>query len=84
MSWDFIWRHTTQDAVYTAAAIPIAGTAGQPGRYTGNQLAFDVFWQVDRHIAINAGLVHVDVARVLRAVGGRNTNFTYLSAAYTF
>lgn len=84
VSWDLIWRETTNDAVYTAAAIRIAGTAGHPGRYTGNQLAFDIFWQVDRHIAINAGLVHVDVARVLSAVGGHNTNFTYISAAYTF
>lgn len=84
VSWDFIWRQTTGDAVYTAAAVPIAGTAGRPGRYTGSQLAFDVFWQVDRHVTVNAGLVHVEVAPVLRTAGGRNTNFTYLSAAYTF
>ncbi|CAG9167400.1 hypothetical protein LMG23992_00800 [Cupriavidus laharis] len=84
LSWDLIWRQTTNDAVYTAAAVPIAGTAGQPGRYTGSQLAFDMFWQADRHIAVNAGLVHVDVAPVLSAVGGRNTVFTYVSAAYTF
>lgn len=84
VSLDFIWRQTTNDAVYTAAAFPIAGTAGQPGRYTGSQLAFDVYWQVDRHIVINAGLVHVDVSRVLSTVGGHNTNFTYVSAAYSF
>ncbi|RAS05776.1 alginate export family protein [Cupriavidus alkaliphilus] len=84
VSWDFIWRQTTGDAVYTASAVPIAGTAGRPGRYTGSQLAFDVFWQVSRHVIVNAGLVHVEVAPVLSAAGGRNTNFTYLSAAYTF
>ncbi|NOV24938.1 alginate export family protein [Cupriavidus necator] len=84
VSWDFIWRQTTGDAVYTATSVPIAGTAGRPGRYTGSQLAFDVFWQVDRHVAVNAGLVHVEVAPVLRTAGGRNTNFTYLAAAYTF
>lgn len=84
LSWDFIWRQTANDAVYTAVAFPIAGTAGKQGRYTGSQLAFDVFWQMDRHIVINAGLVHVDVAKVLSAVGGRNTNFTYVAAAYMF
>ncbi|AEI83005.1 hypothetical protein CNE_BB2p01940 (plasmid) [Cupriavidus necator N-1] len=84
LSWDFIWRQTTNDAVYTAAGLPIAGTAGRSGRYTGSQLAFDMLWQVDRHIAINAGVVHVDVARVLGSVGGHNTNFTYVAAAYTF
>lgn len=84
LSWDFIWRQTTNDAIYTSAAIPIAGTAGRAGRYTGSQLAFDVYWQVGRHVTINGGLVHVDVAKVLSAVGGHNTNFIYLSAAYTF
>ncbi len=84
VSWDFIWRQTTNDAVYTAAAIPIAGTAGRSGRYTGNQLAFDLFWQANRHVAVDAGLVHVDVAKVLSAVGGHNTNFVYVSAAYSF
>lgn len=84
LSWDFIWRQTTNDAVYTSVATPIPGTAGRAGRYTGSQLAFDVYWQVDRHIVMNAGLVHVDVAKVLSAVGGHNTNFVYLSAAYTF
>ncbi|WP_434035005.1 alginate export family protein [Cupriavidus sp. a3] len=84
LSCDFVWRQTTSDAVYTAAAVPIAGTAGRAGRFTSSQLALDVFWQVNRHLAMNAGLVHVDIARVLSAVGGHNTNFTYLSAAYTF
>ena len=84
LSWDFIWRQTTNDAVYTSAAVPIAGTAGRAGRYTGSQLAFDLFWQVDRHINVNAGVVHVDVARALSTVGGHDTNFVYLSAAYVF
>lgn len=81
---DFIWRETTNDAVYTAIATPIAGTAGRPGRYTGSQLSVDLLWQVDRHIAINAGVVHVNVAKILSSVGGHNTNFTYVSADYKF
>jgi hypothetical protein len=47
-----------------------AGTAGRPGQYTGSQLALDMLRQLDRHIAINAGVVHVDVSRVLSTVGG--------------
>jgi hypothetical protein len=81
---DFIWRATTNDAVYTAVAIPIVGTAGRPGRYSGSQFSVDVFWQANRHIVVNAGLVHVDVAKILSSVGGHNTTFTYASVAYTF
>lgn len=79
-----IWRETTNDAVYTAIATPIAGTAGRPGRYSGSQFSVDLFWQMDRHIAINAGVVHVDVAKILSNVGGHNTSFTYISADYKF
>jgi hypothetical protein len=81
---DFIWRATTNDAVYTAVAIPIAGTAGRHGRYTGRQFSVDVFWQANRHVVINAGLVHVDVAKILSSVGGHDTAFTYASLVYSF
>jgi hypothetical protein len=29
------WRETTADAVYAVPNVPLPGTAGQPGRYTG-------------------------------------------------
>ncbi len=37
------WRETTADAVYVQGAIPVPGTAGQPGSYTGTygQLRLD-------------------------------------------
>lgn len=84
LACDFIWRETTNDAVYSSAAIPIAGTAGRPGQYSSTQFSVDLFWQADRHVAINAGFVYVDEAPILRSVGGHNTNFTYVSAAYAF
>lgn len=84
MATDFIWRATTSDAVYTSIGIPIAGTAGVPGRYSSTQYSIDVFWQVDRHVAINSGYVYVDESKLLLKVGGHNTSFAYISAAYTF
>ena len=52
----------------TGAGVPIAGTAGHPGRFTARQFSFDLSWQADRHIQIDVG----------------NVDFTYLSAAYKF
>jgi hypothetical protein len=62
----------------------VAGTAGQPGRFAGRQLSIDLTWQLDRHIEINLGYVHFDPARVLKMAGGRDVDFTYLSATYKF
>ena len=36
----FQWRETTADAVYTQPTIPVAGTVGRPGRYTGLMVRF--------------------------------------------
>lgn len=81
---DFIWRETTNDAVFTSLGTPIPGTAGQPGRHSGNEPWVDMTWQATRHLFIDGGFVHVDVAKVLSRAGGHDTNFVYLSAAYSF
>ncbi|MGH7002317.1 MAG: alginate export family protein [Alphaproteobacteria bacterium] len=82
--YDFLWRATTADAVYIGAGVPVAGTAGRPGRYTGRSFSVDAVWQVGRHILIEAGYVRVDVAKALRAAGGRDVDFTYVAATYRF
>jgi hypothetical protein len=79
-----LWRATTQDAVYTGAGLPIAGTAGQPGRFTAHQFSVDLTWQLDRHVQLTTGYVHVDTAEVVKNAGGYDVDFVYASAAYKF
>jgi hypothetical protein len=81
---DFVWRQATSDAVYTSLGTPIPRTAGRAGRHSGNEPSIDFTWQANRHLFINAGVVHVDVARILAEAGAHNTNFVYFSVAYTF
>jgi hypothetical protein len=81
---DFIWRQTTRDAVFTSLGTPIPRTAGRSGRHSGNEPSIDVTWQASHHLYINGGFVHVDVTKVLAEAGGHDTNFVYLSAAYSF
>lgn len=84
VGWDFLWRETTNDAVYVAPFTPVAGTAGRGGRFIGHQTSFDVLWWLDRHMQIKASYVHFDVGSALRAGGGRDVNFAMISAAYLF
>ncbi|GAB3470483.1 alginate export family protein [Massilia terrae] len=81
---DFIWRQTIRDAVFTSPGPPIPGTAGRHGRHSGNEPSLDVTWRANRHVLINGGFVHVTVARVLADLGGHDTDFLYLSAAYSY
>lgn len=82
--YGFLWRATTADAIYTGAGIPIARTAGQPGRLTARQMNVDISWQVDRHLQLDLGYARLDAAGSLKRAGGKDVDFSYLSATYKF
>jgi hypothetical protein len=84
LGYGFLWRATTADAIYTGAGIPIAGTAGQQGRFTARQLSLDVSWQLDRHVLLEAGYVHLDAGGTLKRARGKDVDFSYVSAVYRF
>lgn len=82
--YGFLWRATTADAIYTGTGAPIARTAGQPGLFTAHQMNVDLSWQVDRHLQVDLGYVHLDTASALKRAGGKSVDFSYLSASYKF
>jgi len=84
LGWDVLWRETTGDAIYIEPFTPVAGTAGQGGRFIGDQISLDVDWQVDRHIEVQASFVHFIVGDAFRDAGGRNVDFAMFSTAYKF
>jgi Alginate export len=69
------WRETTSDAVYTQPDIPVAGTVGHGGQYTGTYFQTRVDWQVTPHIATALEAVRFNVAEAIRSVGGHDGNY---------
>lgn len=69
------WRETTADAVYTQPDIPIANTAGRPGRYTGSYGQLRVDWAIDRATSFAVEAVHFTIGDALRNAGGRDSNY---------
>ncbi len=76
------WRQTTEDAIYVQPNLPVAGTAGQGGRWSGAyaQLRVDYTFNPNLTGAIEA--VHFDAGETIRRAGGRNGN--YLGAELKF
>ena len=70
-----LWRQTTEDAVYTQPNLPVAGTAGQGGRWTGyyDQLRMD--YALTRNLSGAIEAVHYEVGEALRNAGGDNSNY---------
>lgn len=69
------WRETTQDAVYTQPNIPVAGTAGHGGNWTGfyGQLRLDYIFNPNLTGALEA--VHFQVGNAIRHAGGHDSDY---------
>jgi len=70
-----LWRETTADAVYTQGSVPVPGTAGQPGRYTGTYGQVDLNWAMTSHSSFAIQAVRYDVGDAIRRAGGRNSDY---------
>lgn len=68
------WRQTTNDAIYVQPSIPLPGTAGRGGSWTGvyEQLRIDYAFPPNLSGAIE--LVHFDVGDAISKAGGSDGN----------
>jgi len=69
------WRETTADAVYIQPNVPVPGTAGSPGAYTGNYVQGRVDWLMQSHVHTALEVVRFNIADVIRKVGGHNSTY---------
>jgi hypothetical protein len=76
----FLWRQTTADAVYVQPSIPVANTAGMPGRYTGayGQVRIDWLAQSNLNLALEA--VHYMIGPALEQAGAHDSNYLGVEA----
>jgi len=76
------WRETTADAVYTQPDIPVAGTAGAPGRRTGTYGQLRVDWQVNRQASAAIEAVHFAVGEAILRAGGHDADYLGVELKY--
>jgi len=48
VGWDFLWRESTQDAIYGPPFLAYRRTAQSTGRPVGNQFVAEALWEIDR------------------------------------
>jgi hypothetical protein len=78
------WRQTTSDAVYVIPDRPVAGTAGQPGRWTGKYEQLRAEWAISRHWAAAVEGVQYQVCDVIRRAGGLNANYLGIELRFSW
>jgi hypothetical protein len=75
------WRETTADAVYLQGSVPVPGTAGQPGRYTGTYGQLRLDWAMTSHTSFAVEAVRFDVGDAIQRAGGRDSNYVGVQLA---
>jgi hypothetical protein len=69
------WRETTADAIYVQPNIPLAGTAGQGGSWTGVYAQARTEYQFTRNLTGAIEAVHFQVGNNIRHVGGHDGDY---------
>ncbi|MCR5942657.1 alginate export family protein [Ochrobactrum sp. XJ1] len=70
-----LWRHTTQDDIYTLPSVPVVGTAGEGSAWTGTYLQVKADHRFNPNLTGSLEAVHYQVGSALEAAGGRNSNY---------
>jgi hypothetical protein len=78
------WRATTGDAVYTFPSVPVAGTAGRPGRYTGTYGELRADWMLTTNYAIGVAAVHYAIGSAVRHAGGHDADYLGVELRYAW
>jgi hypothetical protein len=76
------WRETTADAVYSQPNIPVPGTAGRAGRWTGSYEQLRGDYAINTNLAAAVEMVHFEVGDALRSAGAHNSNYLGVELKY--
>ena len=69
------WRETTADAVYVIPNIPVRGTAGSAGRWTGAYGQIRAVYAFNGHLTGAIEAVYFGVGSAIRRVGGHDSDY---------
>ena len=69
------WRVSTADAVYVQPNIPVSGTAGHGGGWTGAYGQVRADWAATANAAAAVEAVHFEVGDAIHRAGGHDSDY---------
>ena len=78
------WRQTLADAVYTQPNVPVAGTAGRSGRWSGVYAQGRVDYLMTPNFTTAIEAVHYWVGDAIRSVGGHDSTFVGIEGKFAW
>ncbi len=69
------WRETTADAIYVQPSVPLAGTAGRGGRWSGAYVQGRADYVFDANLTGAIEAVHYEAGDAIRQAGGHDSDY---------
>ncbi|MEM8947378.1 MAG: alginate export family protein [Planctomycetota bacterium] len=82
--YDFLWRYSTQDAIYVPPGVPGVDGDTSGERSIGNTISIALEWRPKSSFEATAAYVHLEPGDALTAVGGQEADFFLLWATNFF
>ena len=79
-----LWRQTTNDAVYTLPSLPVAGTAGRGGSWTGAYAQLRADYRFAPALSSSMEVVRYNVGSALRSAGARDSDYVRLETKFSW
>lgn len=76
------WRQTVADAVYVQPNLPVPGTAGHGGRWTGAYAQLRLDYRVNRNVTTDLEAVHYRIGNAIRQAGGHDGDYLELELKF--
>ena len=76
------WRETTADAVYVQPDIPVSGTAGKAGQWSGVYVQFRADLEVTQNVRTAIETVRYQIGDALRRAGGHDSTYFNVELKY--
>ena len=83
-AWDFFWRESLNDTVYSASGMPLFPKSASRARYDGSLPDLQAVWAADRHITVLADYEHFFPGGYVHGSGGRSVDYVSTWVAYKF
>lgn len=84
LGFDFYWRQSLDDGIYTPGGTVIYGGDPDLARFVGTDLSLTIGWQATRNLSISTSFTHFFAGKFIRQNGGKDVDFGALSMSYRF
>ncbi len=84
LGFNWLWRFSRDDAVYTLPGVPLVPSRVSQARYTGSLFDFVLQWAPSPHLLLKLSYVHATAGDALRDAKGVATDFLMTSMDLRF